>query len=402
MDKNYDILIVGSGISGSLAAYTLSKMGKKVGLISKRDALAGPSATAHTTAFVTNILDVPVGHLIKMYGIDKTRDIWQIGVVTIDNIRKIVKEENIDCGFMRVSEFALAENSRELEDLKDESESYRKIGVNTLMHIEPVSGTPNVGALEIQGQAKFDASKFVSAIRAKAIQNGVEMHFDIEAKDILWDSATGKANVKTSTGDISADWVIIASYRPFNNPKELVAHKVVYISYVMEAEIAKNSIPVGLYTDEANPYHYFRIDAGEAADRIIIGGEDHRQDIPIGEEKNYKALEAYLQRVMNGGPYKILRRWHGWILETIDGLPYIGAVSPSRPKELYATGFSGNGMIYSMIAADIFRDEITGTLNKYKSIYAAGRQASLTNVARMALHYIGLFFGGAFKNFFQR
>jgi glycine/D-amino acid oxidase-like deaminating enzyme len=54
---------------------------------------------------------------------------------------------------------------------------------------------------------------------------------------------------------------------------------------------------------------------------------------------------------------EVAYRWAGTFGETEDGLAYIGQIR-QMPRCYFALGFGGNGITYSMIAADIIRDAI--------------------------------------------
>ena len=57
--------------------------------------------------------------------------------------------------------------------------------------------------------------------------------------------------------------------------------------------------------------------------------------------------------------------------EPADGLPYIGHL-PGHPGNIYvATGYGGNGMTYSTVAALILRDLLITGSNKYTDLFNA-------------------------------
>jgi len=51
--------------------------------------------------------------------------------------------------------------------------------------------------------------------------------------------------------------------------------------------------------------------------------------------------------------------WAGTFGETEDGLAYIGSV-PELPRCFFTLGFGGNGITYSIVAAEMVRDSIQG------------------------------------------
>ncbi len=129
-----------------------------------------------------------------------------------------------------------------------------------------------------------------------------------------------------------------------------------------------------------NPYHYFRIDRNQGPqdkyDRMIVGGEDNREEAEFNKQKNFNALKDYLKNTFGAQDYAITRKWNGPIMEPSDGLALIGEF---KPQQLLATAFSGNGMTYSLIAATIFKDIVLGKKNSLIKIYDPTRVPTVEN-----------------------
>jgi len=206
---------------------------------------------------------------------------------------------------------------------------------------------------------------------------------------------SGRVTVKLAAGSVTAKDVIVATYAPFNNPGTTKYKKGMYSSYVFEIRLPKQIFTEGLYWDTRSPYHYFRIDRGGEFDRMILGGEDHRAELPVSQKKSFAALEKYLARLLGARSYRIVRKWVGAVLEPVDGLPLIGAY---RPHQFVATAFSGNGMTYAMVSALIFRDLILGKKNPWTQVFDPKRKFTLYRVAKKGMDYAAEFFGAAVQN----
>jgi glycine/D-amino acid oxidase-like deaminating enzyme len=84
------------------------------------------------------------------------------------------------------------------------------------------------------------------------------------------------------------------------------------------------------------------------------------------------------------------------IVESGDGLAFLGPMG--QESLFYATGYSGNGITYAVIAAHLFRDFVLNKDNPLQKIYGTDRPFDVSAHINRAEHYIGEFFGGAFKN----
>jgi Rieske Fe-S protein len=60
------------------------------------------------------------------------------------------------------------------------------------------------------------------------------------------------------------------------------------------------------------------------------------------------------------------------VIETPDGLPYIGA---DGDRQYAATGFAGNGMTFGTLAAMLFADAIAGRQNPWAELFDPARKA---------------------------
>ncbi len=397
-DIEAEVATIGGGLTGTLSAYLLAKEGKKVVVLEKKD--ISNTTTAYTTAWLNCVVDTDLSDLVKMYGEDAAKGVWRSGMEAIDLIEKIIQGEKIDCNFSRVSHFRYAANEKEMKNLRVEHGFAQKFGFETILHDKSALNFTNTGSLEIKSQAKFHPIKFLMGLRKASEKYGVVYYENTEAKEITDLGIVVTTKIKT----VRAKYSIIATHQPFNNPKEFFAHKATYTSYVLEVSIPHGIIPEGLYEDEKNPYHYFRIDAFPENDRLILGGEDHRAEISkkiLPPEKSYNALLSFLDKLLPNIRYKVITKWDGGIIETIDGLPYIGSYSKTNKNTLVATGFSGNGMTYSAVAAQIFKDIIFKKENPYIQLYNAGRKTKPYNLIKKAMDFIGEFFGGAVKNIFK-
>jgi glycine/D-amino acid oxidase-like deaminating enzyme len=396
-DIHADVCIVGAGLTGASSAYLLAKEGRNVVLLeSSKDATE--SASAHTTGFITQDIDTSLSELCQMFGPEKAVKIWRSLGFAMDQIEKTIQEEDIACEFIRCSYFTYARNDSEWEDLESENKLANHFGFPSEARRDGKLGFSNAGYQELKNQAKFHALQYLEGLFRAAEDAGARIFFDSKAETVETRDATRV--VKTKNGSVTADAVILSTYYPFTDPSLLFAHTGRYITYIIEAAIRSGALPEALYQDENNPYHYFRVDKQDGYDRLIFGGEDHRREVKMDEEKNFLALEEYMRDRLHDITLDIKRRWRWAVVEPMDGLPFIGPLK-NDPQQYVATGFSGTGMTISRLASHILADAIGGRRNEYADLYAVDRIPSAYQLAKKTKDYVGEFFGGAAKNIFK-
>jgi glycine/D-amino acid oxidase-like deaminating enzyme len=403
-----DVVVIGGGITGVVSAYLLAKAGKKVIVLDK--GTIGSGTTSYTTAFLTQSLDTDPADLIKAFGEDKARVIIASHGDAIKLVETIVRKEKISCDFMRCSNYVYANSEKEFKSLHDLSETSKSLGLETRVVSDGSNlGFKNCGYMEIQNQAKFHPLKFMFAVADRAEKLGAKFFERSEVLKTETQSGASRTDgvdrtekVITENGTITARHVIVATYAPYDNPASLYLKKGTYLSYVLELDVKNMRLLDGTFEDTQNPYHYMRIDEADngKGQRVVIGGEDHRQDFHTDETKSFNALVEYADTIIPHKNRTITKKWIGTMLEPTDGLPCIGTIDDRNV--LYTLAFSGNGMTYSSIAAMIFRDMILVEKNALAEIYDPKRHITAASLAIKGRDYAGEAIGGAVKNTFTQ
>jgi glycine/D-amino acid oxidase-like deaminating enzyme len=284
------------------------------------------------------------------------------------------------------------------ESLRQEYAALASLGRNVTFDGDDLP-FEHFGYIKLGRQAKLHPLKYLAALAQATHQKGVGI-FEETPVSALHRRGTTLV-LETPIGSIEAKWVLMATHYPLPpQPSQLFFKKAAYLTYVIAADVPKNTLPEALYEDTENPYHYLRVDHGQEKDRLLLGGEDHRMDIPVSEEKCFASLKQHLQELLPNTEHTITRQWKSRIVEPGDGLAFLGPLDDDRI--FYATGHSGNGLTYAVIAAELFRDFVLGRSNPLQKIYAADRALNPKAYLQSAEHYLGEFVGGAVKNIFAK
>ena len=204
--------------------------------------------------------------------------------------------------------------------------------------------------------------------------------------------------IESDRGTIKARSLIYATHIP---PGVNLLHFrcAPYRSYAMGIKLIDNNYPDGLAYDMYDPYRYYRTQEVNGEKFLIAGGEDHKTAHEENTEMCFTKLESYLRKHFD--IEQIAFKWSSQYFQPVDGLPYIGHL-PGNPDNVYvATGYGGNGMTYSHVAAKLLTDLIVSGKSVYEKLYDPNRIkpfAGFTDFAKEAADVVGNLIGRWFSS----
>lgn len=371
-----DVCIVGAGIAGLSTAYCAAREGLSVVVL--EDGTLGGGQTKRTTAHLASAIDDTFTEIERIHGVEGSRAAAASHSAAIDRIETIVADERIECGFERVDGYlCLAGDSTEAW-LDGELEAAHRAG---LVGVERLGGPPVAGldgpCLRFPQQAQFQPLRYLAGLADAAERHGARIcggHVDrIDAQ------TDGRIRVATtSQARVSARFAVVATNSPIHERVAVHTKQAAYRTYAIAVEIPRGAIPTALYWDTLDPYHYVRVHAPDAAatnDLLIVGGEDHRIRPMDADEAaaRYAALEAWARKRFP--PLgAVLHRWSGQVLETIDGLAFIGPTPSGPANVLMASGDSGMGLTHGTIAGLLLTDLMLARENPWARFYDPSRK----------------------------
>ncbi|MFY2556752.1 FAD-dependent oxidoreductase [Corallococcus terminator] len=362
-DLTVDVVVIGGGITGLTTAWLLKRAGKQVAVVEMNRILSGQ--TGQTTAHLTELLDTPYATLRRDFGEKGARMAASSSRAALEQVATLVEELSLDCDFQRVPAFRYAETVHEWHALEQEFSAARDAGLHvSLTHAVPLPFTVK-GALRVEDQALFHPRKYLLGLVDQLIGEGCFLFETTRVKEVH-DGAP--CRVVTDRGTITAGAVVEATHSPLN--RVLLQTKLAaYRSYAVAGPLDGPLEPAQYY-DSREPYHYIRTQSVDGRAYVIVGGEDHKVGAEEDTGQRYASLEAYALK--HFPVTQLTYRWSGQVIESADGLPYIGRNAASR-NVYVATGFSGTGMTFGTLAGMLISDLILGRQNPHAALYDATR-----------------------------
>jgi glycine/D-amino acid oxidase-like deaminating enzyme len=371
-----DVVILGAGISGALSAYYLSKAGIDCVVIDARS--IGLGSTCASTSLLQYEIDVPLCKLQKLIGYKNAVRAYELCAESILKLQNIAN----DTGFKDLQlkgSLYYAANKKHVQFLKDEFKIRKENNFEvTFLERGNIKNGYNFEApaailSELGGQT--DAYAFSHYLHQYNIKNNCRV-FDRTTVSKIRHNKEG-VYLKTEEGHVvkCKKLVYATGYEVTNfiNKKVVQLHST-YVT-ISEHKLAnKNFWKEDVIIWNTNsPYLYIRTTPDA---RIIVGGRDEKFYDPVKRDKligqKAKELQKDFYNLFPEIEFIPQFNWTGTFGSTQDGLPFIGAYKP-LPNSYFSLGFGGNGITFSLIAAEILTDLISGNSNSDAAIFAFER-----------------------------
>ena len=376
-DIDVDVAIVGAGITGVTAAYLLAREGASVALLEKgRIAM---SETGHTTAHITEMIDGDCAEFIRNLGEKRASENTDAVRASIEQIRSLVTELRIDCGFHAVDGFLYGEKRKDRNHLKRQQEFLTRLGVNTEWMESVPLPFPTIGGLRFPNQYAFNARQYVLAIAEAARMHGALIYENSLVKELKSANRQQRPTITTEHGRVRSKSIVLATHVPIEDSGALWGRMRMTRSYVVAAPIESGLVPDSLFWDASDPYHYTRILETRKGLHLLVGGEDRGVGKKANDERRYEGLESYCRDRF--GIEEFSHRWSGQINEPADGIPFIGR-SPHRKSVWMASGYSGNGITYGTLAGMMLADATLGRDIRFARLFDPAREIGPAVVKR--------------------
>jgi len=389
LDSDYDVIIVGGGITGITTGLLLQNSGKKCLIAEAKN--IGFGTTSGTTAHLNTILDLTYSEIEKNFGEENTRIVLCAALEAINIAETNVRKYNIDCQFSVHPGYLFSLNDKQTEKLDEAFLASKKAGCDIEYSRTIPVPVDFQKALVFKRQAQIHPTKYLYGL-AQAFENAggkiLEQCRVIDVKE----NKQKVLDVETSLGKMNAANLVYATHIP---PGVNLLHFrcAPFRSYAMALTLKDHHYPLDPAYDLLDPYHYYRSQEIDGQMYLIAGGEDHKTGEKDDTRQSFFFLENYLRKHFDVD--KVVYKWSSQYFESADGLPYIGHL-PGNPKTVFvATGYGGNGITYSQIAAKILTDLIITGKSDYQKVFnpmrikpVAGFENFVENAVDVTVNYI--------------
>ena len=340
-----DVVVIGGGYAGVTAARELARRGVAVTLLEART--LGWGASTRNGGIVHGGYKWSAGELIKRYGQDTGRALYQETLDSYQLVKRLIAEESIDCDFREVGHLELAYAPAHAAELEHARESFAMVGVTSTVvpreRIRQEIGTDAYfGALVVEGSGLVHPGRYFAGLAAAAARAGADLHEGVRAKRIT--KGGDGFTVETERGNVTARDVFVATNGYTDGVVPSLRRRIIPIgSYIIASEplpeaLAHELSPKGrAFFDTKNFLYYWHVSADR---RMVFGGR--ASFMPTTIDRTAAILWRGLLEVHpQMADHRIEYAWGGNVGFTFDRMPHVGR---TKDGVTYAMGCCGTGV----------------------------------------------------------
>jgi gamma-glutamylputrescine oxidase len=365
-ERQADVCVIGGGFTGLSAALNLAERGLDVVLLEAER--IGFGASGRCGGLIGSGQRQDVIKAEEAFGLERSKLLWDLAEEAKQAIRDRVEKHDIACDLQRGQLVGIHKKrylgwARELSDALAERYNYPFCAALNAEETQArvASSSFLEGLYDAEALTLHPLNYSLGLARAAA-EAGVRIY---ENSRVLKYSHTDPAKVETTSGTVSASFVVLACNGYLGNLERRVAGKIMPINNFMIATeplgaSRANELINGRYGvhDTRFVVNYFRLSDDH---RLLFGGgENYRAGFPSDIKKFVRPymLKLFPQLLDVAIDYG----WGGTLSVTVNRLPHVGRL---QPNVFFGQGYSGHGISIASFAGKVIAEAITGTADRF-------------------------------------
>ena len=347
LPETVEVAVIGGGYTGLSAARTLAKQGVRVAVLEANT--IGWGASSRNGGMVLTGLKLGMQTVMKRYGQEIAKRLFQCSLNSIDMVEQIVKEENIECGFARYGHLLSANKPKHFHALEEEAEFMEREFQHKLQLIPRGQQRSEIGS-EIYHGALLDEcsgglnpAQYVTGLARAAEKAGASLH--ARAGVTRLERMGKRFLVETERGRLSAEKVLVGTSGYTGSVTKKLQKKVIPIgSFIIATEtlpdeLVRELIPNGrMIFDYKHYLNYFRL----WDKRMIFGGR--AAFFPETSSTVQRSAEILRREMIQVYPQlqdvKVEYVWGGTLDFAFDRMTHTGEMDGIH----YSLGYAGHGV----------------------------------------------------------
>ncbi len=380
-----DVAIIGGGYTGLATAYFLRKAESTMKVAVIEGEVVGYGASGRNGGFAMTLFGLEPAVTAMLFGRQRTVDAHHYCERSVDLVRDLIREHNIQSDFEYTGFLRLATTPGYVKRIQHDLELLTGLGVTGIEWMDRERARAEVNSPMVLGawsEARcgiLNPAKQVRELKRIAQEVGAVVY---EQSPVIEIGRGAKFLLKTPQGTVTADKIVLATNAYSHLIPEIGNKQIPAFTHMVITEpltpAQMNSIGwqnrQGL-EDARNLVHYLRLTVD---DRLAIGGSDvtiaYGRDMQRDlNEKTFRQLEKdTLELFPPLKDVKFTFRWGGPVSVTMQMAPAIGMVGDARAW--YSLGCVGHGVAPTHLNGQTLADLLLERQTDLTSIWFVDRK----------------------------
>ena len=348
--QDYDVVIAGAGLTGLVTALLLARSGCRVAVVEARHLGAG--TTGHTTAKISLLQGIRLSQISRKQPDDMVRAYVDANLEGQQWLLRYCEDHDIAVQTRPAFTYATTDSGE--RSAQAELQVCQRAGLDARWTQTPELPYETRGAVQLSDQAQFDPMELLATLAADVLEHGGAIFEGTRVQSVQ----TGQGStIVTDRGEVSAPQVVLATGTPVLDRGGYFARLEPLRSYALAFDVAR-PCPAGMYLSADSPSRSLRSVPRGERELLLVGGNGH----PVGRHTPTSSLVTDLTRwTEEHFPGAVLTHsWSAQDYESIDGLPYVGSLTPGGDRCFVATGYDKWGMTNAVAASLALSSRILG------------------------------------------
>ncbi|WP_296602149.1 FAD-dependent oxidoreductase [Nocardioides sp.] len=362
LSGDWDVVVVGAGITGLTTAGLLARAGKSVVVVEARHVGAG--TTGGSTAKVSIQQGTHYSRVARRHPASVLRKYADAQTEALAWVARFCDEHGV--ALQRRSAYTYATSASGVRSVRAELEALHRAGVEQATWVDDLALPFRVrGAVMVPDQAQLDPLELLDALAADAIRHGATI---VQGARVRRVHGHAPCTVVTDAGEATAATVVVATNMPILDRGGFFARAKPARSYGLAFRTPERAVD-GMYLSADAPSRSLR-DAPVAdgsGSLLLVGGDGHKTGGPTSELSHLDGLREWTH-----GYYPEAVETHAWSAQDYvphHGLPYVGPILPGSDQLLVAGGYSKWGMTNGVAASLALAGRILGGHQEWASAF---------------------------------
>lgn len=374
LEAEYDVVIIGGGMSGALCAYRFSKAGYRTLIVEQHEIGSGSSAA--NTGLMQYMSDKLLHECVKDFGVLEAYHFYKASKEGLQDIGEISKLLHPNVNFIQRDSLFYASKKKHRQTIIDEYNALKRYGFPaeyiTDEQLKKEYGINKYNALITHEDAEINPYIFVNEL-VKYAHTHYNLHCVEHCELTSYKAYDDIVECELTDKKVLAQHLIMTTgYAKNEITKKYIRREAFVASYAVvtkPTDIWKDKVMIW---ESARPYLYIRHVPGN---RVLIGGLDESTEkIPSKRHinKRGKQLIKAFNKLFPNIEVEMDYAYGARFGETKDGKPFIGKLEDNA--EVYGLyGYGGNGTVYSSFGSKLLLDMIDGKYNPLSEIFKMKR-----------------------------